>query len=234
MGVGYNPKIVTDGLVFYVDPSSPKCYSGGSTCRDLTNLNGEGTLSDVTFTSDKAFKFNNINSTITFTRKFINTTNQSTLFAVIESPTIPNGGYGGIISSIDGSSLDGYILGIFKVNSPGVQMYAQSDLGLNSASSEYTDERINDLKIKILAGTASSQFAKTYINNTLTQTVPPILTSPPPNFQFQNQINLGAIPGPIIENLINMKIYKALIYNRVLSDFEITQNFNALRGKYKL
>jgi hypothetical protein len=233
MGIGYNPKIVTDGLVFYVDPSSPKCYSGGSTCRDLTNLNGEGTLSDVTFTSDKAFKFNNINSTITFTRKFVNTTNQCTLFAVIESPTILGGGFGGIISSME-SSLDGYVLGIFRVSSPGVQMYAQSDLGLNTASSEYTDTRINDLKIKILAGTASSQFAKTYINNTLTQTVPPILTSPPANFQFQNQINLGGIPGPIIENLINMKIYKALIYNRVLSDFEITQNFNALKGKYKL
>jgi hypothetical protein len=233
MSFHHSPKIVTDGLVFYVDPSSPKCYSGGSTCRDLTNLNGEGTLSNVTFTSDKAFKFNNINSTITFTRKFINTTNQCTLFAVIESPTILGGQYGGIVSSINGSSFDGYILGIFITSSPGVQMYAQSDLGLNFASNEDFDTRINDLKIKILAGTVSSQFAKTYINNTLTQTVPPNLTSPPPNFQFQNQINLGGIPGTV-DNLINMKIYKAFIYNRVLSDFEILQNFNALKGRFNL
>ena len=232
MSCAGGPDLVTNGLVFYVDPSSPKCYSGGSTCRDLANLNGEGTLTDVTFTSDKAFKFNNIDSTITFTRKFVNTTNQCTLFSVIESPTIAGGQFGAIINCMD-SSLDGYTLAIFRTSLPGVQMYAQSDLGSNTASSEYTDTRINDLKIKILAGTASSQFAKTYINGALTQTVSPILTSPPANFQFQNQINLGAFPG-FLDNLINMKIYKALIYNRVLTDGEILQNYRALKARYRI
>ena len=83
MGVGYSPKIVTNGLVFYVNPSDPKCYSGGSTCRDLTRINGNGILSNVSFSSDKAFRMDSTTSRVYFNRSFTSVTNSMTFITTI-------------------------------------------------------------------------------------------------------------------------------------------------------
>lgn len=44
MGVGYSPKIVTDGLEFCFDPSNTKSYTSGNTIRDISGNNKNGTL----------------------------------------------------------------------------------------------------------------------------------------------------------------------------------------------
>ena len=45
MGVSYNPRIVTDGLVFCVDAANPRSYPGaGTTWTDLTSDNNNVTL----------------------------------------------------------------------------------------------------------------------------------------------------------------------------------------------
>ena len=47
MGVSYNPRIVTDGLVFCVDAASPRSYPGaGTTWTDLTTNKNNGTLTN--------------------------------------------------------------------------------------------------------------------------------------------------------------------------------------------
>jgi hypothetical protein len=47
MGVSYNPRIVTDGLVFCVDAANPRSYPGaGTTWTDLTANKNNGTLTN--------------------------------------------------------------------------------------------------------------------------------------------------------------------------------------------
>ena len=54
MGVSYNPKIVTNGLVFSIDANNTKSYSGsGSSITDLTKNNTTATLNGTySFSSD--------------------------------------------------------------------------------------------------------------------------------------------------------------------------------------
>ena len=40
MGTSYGPNIVIDGLVFYIDPFNPRCYSGSG--NTLIDLSGNG------------------------------------------------------------------------------------------------------------------------------------------------------------------------------------------------
>ena len=62
MAVGYNPRIVTDKLVFCVDVANTKSYPGsGTSLYDLSGNNYDGTMTDVTITSDGHMSFNGQN-----------------------------------------------------------------------------------------------------------------------------------------------------------------------------
>ena len=57
MGVTYNPRIVTDGLVLALDAGNSKSYPGsGTTWTDLSGLGNNGTLS-TTYTHNSAEGF---------------------------------------------------------------------------------------------------------------------------------------------------------------------------------
>ena len=71
MGIQYNPKVVTDGLVLYVDAANNRSYSGTSTnWGDLSSNNFDGTLvNGPTFVSDgpiSYFQFDGTNDRVDF------------------------------------------------------------------------------------------------------------------------------------------------------------------------
>ena len=52
MAFTHSPKIVQDGLIFYVDAANPRSYvSGSTTCNNLVSSNTGSLLNDVTFDS---------------------------------------------------------------------------------------------------------------------------------------------------------------------------------------
>ena len=58
MAVGYNPSIVSDGLVFYIDAASSRCYSGsGNTANGLVGGIGGTLVNGVGFTSSNNGSF---------------------------------------------------------------------------------------------------------------------------------------------------------------------------------
>ena len=62
MAVGYNPRIVTDKLVFCVDVANTKSYPGiGTDLYDLSGNGYNGTMTDVTITSDDHMSFDGQN-----------------------------------------------------------------------------------------------------------------------------------------------------------------------------
>lgn len=67
MGIGYNPRIVTDGLQIYLDANNTKSYSGTGTT--WTDLSGKGRnftwVSTPTFTSDTQKYFNTLGNRCT-------------------------------------------------------------------------------------------------------------------------------------------------------------------------
>lgn len=51
MGVGYNPKIVTDGLALCLDAGNRKSYNGGTTWRDLSGNSYDFTVNSPAFST---------------------------------------------------------------------------------------------------------------------------------------------------------------------------------------
>jgi hypothetical protein len=227
MGVGYNPKIVTNGLVFYVDPSSPKCYSGGSTCTDLTRINGNGILSDVTFSADKAFRMNSSTSRVYFTRSFANVTNSTTYIVTAEIPSSPN--YPTLFSSAN-ASFGGVFIYAYSYIEHLVAAYISEDNGNLNDELSY-DITTNYPQKRVIACTINGTVFKFYINGNLISTRSPHVGG---NVNSQSLIELGYSSGAGAFTDSNVKIYNSLIYNRALTDSEILQNYNSLKTRFKI
>jgi hypothetical protein len=227
MGVGYSPRIVTNGLVFYVNPSDPKCYSGGSTCRDLTRINGDGILSNVSFSSDKAFRMNSSTSRVYFTRSFANVTNSTTYIVTAEIPSSVE--YPMLLSS-GNAAFGGIFIYAFSYIEHLVGVYISEDSGSLNDALTY-DITTNYPQKKVIACTINGTVFKLYINGILIDFRSSHMGG---NVNSQSLIELGYSSLALSNTDINVKIYNSLIYNRALNDNEILQNFNALKGRFNL
>jgi len=229
MSFHHSPKIVTDGLVFCVDPANPKSYSTGSTCRDLTLKNGIGILTNVALSSDKGFILSIYNSSkIQFIRNFTNVTNNMTYMVAVDAP--PTNTYGAFLSS---SNIDfgGIVLGYYYggASTYTFQLYAAENDGIyNIDLGAIINANLWKRKY-IIAATINGSIAKMYIDGILSATI-----SNPYNLNNQNYINVGYDDQEDNWIVEGTKIYQSMIYNRALTDVEILQNYNALKGKYKI
>ena len=227
MSFHHSPKIATNGLVFYVDPSIPKCYSGGSTCTDLTRINGNGTLSNVTLSSDKAFRMNSSTSRVYFTRSFANVTNSTTYIVTAE---IPSSVEYPILLSSSNANFGGIFIYAFSYIEHLVAAYISEDSGSSVNELNY-DIGTNYPQKKVIACTINGSVFKFYINGNLISTSSPHTGG---NVNSQSLIELGYSSLALGNTDINVKIYNSLIYNRALTDGEILQNYNAFKGRFKL
>ena len=227
MSCAGGPDLVTNGLVFYVDPSSPKCYSGGSTCTDLTRINGNGILSNVTFSSDKAFRMNSTTSRVYFTRSFANVTNSTTYIVTAE---IPSSVEYPILLSSGNAAFGGIFIFAYSYIEHLVAAYISEDSGSSFNELSY-DITTNYPQKKVIACTINGSVFKFYINGNLISTSSPHTGG---NVHSQSLIELGYSSLALSNTDVNVKIYNSLIYNRALNDNEILQNYNALKGRLRL
>jgi hypothetical protein len=234
MSLHHSPKIVTDGLVFCVDPANPKSYSSGSTCKDLTLNNGTGTLTSVALSDDKGFLMSIYNaSRVYFTRNFVNNTDKITFIVAVFCPAM-NIGDGATFFSSMNVNYGGWLIQYYMQDSNNgyFQFYGCDNDGLNCFDTQYatTIGEVRNKKI-IIAGSVNGRVIKLYINGILKATQTLITNY---NINNQNLIELGYCSGPMNWTVDKTKVYESLIYNRVLTDNEILQNYNALKGKYKI
>ena len=219
--------VISNGLVFHVDPSNPSCYSGsGSTCNDLTTINGVGTLSNVSFSLDKAFQMNSDTSTVYFTRSYTNITNSVTFMVTAEVPSTSS--FPIIMSSINAAG-GGMVIYVFGVPENLVSAFIAQDSA--ATSTELVDSISSYPLKKVIGFTINGTVFKFYINGVLISTSSPHTAG---NVNAQNLIELGYASeyGGFTE--ANIKIYNSLIYNRPLSDAEVLFNYNILKSKYNL
>jgi len=227
MSASGGPDLITNNLVFHVDASNPRCYSGGSVCRDLTRINGDGILSNVSFSADKAFIMNSITSRVYFTRSFANVTNSTTYIVTAEIPS--NNNYPTLFSSMNANY--GGVLIFAQVSSARlVSAYISDDSGNNFDQLDY-DITANYPQKRVIACTINGTVFKLYVDGILRSTTSPHVGG---NVNSQSLIELGYASIPISMTAINVKIYNSSIYNRALTDSEVLQNYNSLKTRYKI
>jgi hypothetical protein len=216
MAFHYSPKIVTDGLVMYVDSANPKSYPGsGSTWYDLTNnshnLSLGSSVSLTTYDSTKVLHFPEDANGYGRNSSMNLSTSNFTVISFVRK--LSNGNNGRTITSYSNNWLlahhdttygDYYAEGwVNNISSPTVDTVWRMFTGTGNISSDQYSLFINDQN-EVRNSNAGS--------------------AGPNGWNLNNQYSQYS----------NCEIANLICYNRVLTDQEITQNYNELKTRFGL
>lgn len=243
MGLAHSPRIVTNGLVLALDAANSKSYPGsGTTWSDIINRNvfagtnytypsigGSDPLKYFTFVNNGS-TVNNIYSSTTIT-----STSTQTLYTRIAwfYLTSLNGAWSPIFQNSIGNNSDMAL----TVSAGGkIQFYQYTNSGTNGTTSgdygvsgSITISTNTWYQAAIVVDRTSNNL-KIYVNGALD-------TNTSINVIGNSNSNEMVIGGATVDSYSGDRMFKGRIsqifhYNRILSGVEITQNFNAYRGRY--
>ena len=222
MGINYSPKIVTDGLVLYLDAANPKSYPGtGTTWYDLSGYGNHGTLvNSPTYNSNNkgSFSFDGINDYVTVTNNVTSGLNDFAVSTWVYKTEITANRYIFDFGS-NGGCLASAASGNFR--------YYNSTIG--TSSSLYTSGPLCLLNtwFNIVISRVSGV---TYLySNTQLITSGADLGNIGSWGTTLTIGNYGGGGGYYLQGYLpNILVYK----NKGLSSSEISQNFNATRSRY--
>jgi hypothetical protein len=231
MGIAYNPKIVTNGLVLCLDAANTKSYPGsGTTWTDLSGGDNAATMfGSVPFSTDVAPCFDFATATggsaassslgFTFGSNMIPTTGDFTFSCWVKNPNA-SAGQTGLFSNAGGA--DGYrfgvgLNGIYVLIGP-----TYTEFGISFSSTLSSSLWYNVVAV-FSRNTASILL---YLNGVFqgSNGIPASQTA------MQNGAP-GLVRSPCC-GIYTGKLANFSAYNRALTAQEIQQNFNALRGRY--
>lgn len=229
MSYNYGPRIVTDGLLVCYDAGNNKSYPGsGNTWYNLANTN-DCTLSGATFTSVNGggISYDGINDTSSYS---IAVPKAFTVITIAKSLQTYWNEYAGL-GSLRGPN--GFIIhnNPFESSNRTISLYICNSLGNFTYLGDMTD--ITNILIPSMYTftTNGTTNHKGYYNTTLkvNATTSDISRSSSPSTE---SVNLGSDFNNARFN--NIVIYAHYMYNRELTQSEISQNYNALRGRFGL
>jgi hypothetical protein len=229
MGINYNPRTVTDGLILHLDAANVKSYPGsGTTWYDLSGNSKNGTLiNGPTHSTDNKgnFTFDGVNDVIRVPNNFIPADSSFTISVWVK--VITGTSDAKIIDTLkDSVAWDGFCIDISsgyyrfimlkQYSSPAIHIF------MNSSSSIVINAWTN------VVVTYNQQSVKIYINGSLDKQ-----QNYSGGFDVgQSNIGIGARNSSA--NPCNCGISQVSFYNRDLTPQEIQQNFQATRARYGL
>jgi hypothetical protein len=233
MGLNYNPTIVPDGLVMYMDITNSRSYSGsGNTVYNLVNGGIAGTIvTGITYDTDnkKNLNFNGSSGYMFSNDTSMDfSTSDFTIQTTVKLNGLSNGftgAYGTVIcagaaltnnSSIlqfVGTATSHYAVGLWH-------QPTSTTIGRN-----YNFQTNKIYNIAVVKNTSQVEF---FVDGTSIGT-----TSTSNYFNFTaNGFGVGRWYYPGYEQYLKGNIYDLKAYNRALSNSEILQNYNASKGRY--
>lgn len=218
MALAHSPKIVTDGLSFAVDDSNIKSYTGASTFSDL--------ISSKQYTITAGAGINVPNADVTY----MNSITAITVDVWLEKlSTVVGYAYHPVNKWNGGTTEASFVLYHFGTTSGSDNLLNWYGTGSISGWTTLTNgfTGVNGRKYNIVLQYSSANGGQNWVNGAkngsrITGKGTLGVASSPSVFQIQ---------GPT-EVLTGHKVLAVKVYNRELSDNEIIQNFNALRGRF--
>ena len=218
MGINYSPRIVTDGLVLCLDAANPKSYPGsGTTWTDLSGNGNHGTLVDgVGYSSSNlgSLTFDGVDDSVNVINPGISQT-----FSVLSWINCTN------VSSSNN---------IVSKNGPYFMRIVSSKLRFNVLTDTGWLFQVGNATLSNnlwyhLAMVYDSFTWKGYINSNLDFSV-----SKTGSISSNAALYIGYTPAVGEQAGFNGNIAQVSIYNKALTAQEISQNFNATRGRYSI
>jgi len=208
-----SPKIVTNGLVLYLDAGQSTSYNGGTTWTDLSGRGNNGTLvNGVGYNGSNggSLSFDGVNDYVNCGNPSISV-GKITVSAWVKISTL------NITQHIVDSSSNSWHLAVLGTNRP----YLWNDSTYHQSSQVLLSNTWY-----MLTGVQSST-SDIYVNGVLSQSI-----SDNRNVTTNN-VNIGRWQSNGLR-LFNGNIAQVSIYNRALTAEEIQQNFQALKGRFNI
>ena len=235
MSFNYSPKIVTDGLIFYVDAANPKSYAGvGTVWSDMSKNSNDGTLTNgPTFDSDNggSIVFDGSNDYVShgdvlnFERTDSFSIDVWTKLDSISTTQI-------LVAKWINKGYEIFFLNPGKIG----WTLANTEGGVNQIRVDSSNNAVSVGEIFNLCvtydGSSSTSGMKIYKNGSLLS-ASSIYNNLNSSISLVDEFRLGAnssgSPLPLNGNIFNTKIY-----NKELMDDEVFQNYNALKTRFGL
>lgn len=229
MGLGHGSSIVRSGLVLHLDAANKKSYPGtGTAWNDLSGKNNNATLNNAPTFSNNRLYFNGTDESAVVTYDATDFTFglEQTIFIVL-SPTESDGNRRNPYDQSYGGS------GTWT-HEPGGTItffYGQSVGGGNGTPyTAYSSSVISQNETACVATvrSVSGNFRRWYKNGIVTYNENNAVYNPVSN--STNNITIGNGYAGYYMGYIDM----VLVYNISLTDAQIRQNFEAIRGRYNI
>lgn len=241
MAFAYSPKIVTDGLVLYLDAANPYSYVSGSTV--WNDLSKNQLTSSVTYTNLPTYtssygggiSFNGVATNLITSTGYTLSKNVLNFglgdYTVDISLTVSRSfgsGYQPIISAGNNLTVPtGSAVGVFvNGNSGNINMY--NNIGVLSTGIPYTNGQP-----LVVTFVKTSTLLKAYKNGNYIGAVSGVYFT---SSLLDGDIILGTYSAPsVVSNQLFVgSIHTVKAYSKALSDEEILQNYNATKGRFGL
>jgi hypothetical protein len=234
MGIAYNPRIVTDGLVLCLDAGNSKSYPGsGTTWTDLSGNGNNGTLTNgPTYSSDNggSIVFDGVNDYISLGKSFISTgeIGSGDISYTLEAWFNYSGTPGGTTS---GWSL----IGNASQYGIGMQLMGNKiNFGYRSNSNFYSTSTLsagNWYHVVCTREAGNSTYLnRIYINGQWDATYNTNNYLDVTNTTVEMQIGWA---DTRITGRYNGNIAIAKLYNTFLTDEQVLQNYNATKSRFQ-
>lgn len=234
MGIAYNTSIVRDGLVLHMDAANPKSYSGsGDTWYDLIDADNNATLyNSPTHNAEQGyFSFNGVDQYALHNVEQFNSGNNNmfTFEVWFKMRTLPTAQYSAnehIWGGQNGNSIT------LNVNTGGYLNLIYDDSRYTSGTGHFSSVTINanEWTHWVSIGDGVNNTISHYINGVFDKTGPVVSSQHVRTFPATSYIARDTRWNTYSQLDVSTLKY----YNRNLSEEEIKNNFNALRGRFGL
>ncbi len=227
MGTGYNPRIITDGLILAFDIANPRCYAGtGNTVFDLSRNNLNGTLvNGPTYSgtgTTSSIVFDRTNDYVAISdNSLLNTFSAMTLEVVVRYTTTNDQLFVQKWNYSGGSQ--GYTIELY-LNEIAAACYNSGTNYLRVSVSNYPVNNVYHMVLTLSGSTQTLYINGLSVASNSSGSIPSISGT---TLTIGNRSNLTG-------NYLGGNIYLTKFYNRALSVQEIRQNYNATKGRYGL
>jgi hypothetical protein len=223
MAFNFSPKIVTDGLVLYLDAANPRSYPGsGIAWYDLNgNENNASLQNGPTYNT-----IYNGNITCDGINDYVQVAGVVTSFTlgIIYQPLVfdtntATGRYNYVIESNSGGSNKMFLR--YNTTNSGAQLLLANHGSGGGEQSVIVNHTVGAVYNALITYDDTSKYTALYINGTLVSSL--TMTAP---LLYQGTRQLGYT--------FNARYFTYKVYNRALTPIEIQQNYNAMRSRFGL
>ena len=235
MGIGYGPRVVTDGLVLALDAGDTNSYPGsGTTWTDLVGNGYNATLiNSPSHNSEIGYiSFDGTNQYATHTLPLVQGGQEDFTFELMfRMVTLPTAGYAANGHIWGGENGNDIVLYVNPASSSESTLNLVYDDSRYSGAGHFTNGTItaNTWVHWVCQGRESDNTIAHYINGQLDKTFTAVLSG-----QESKPRNADGMIAYDSRYLGYSELDVAVIreYHRILTAQEIQQNYNALRGRF--